>query len=153
MYNIKDFQTPSSICDYMASFLPNNAGTILEPTKGAGNLVKSIALKGTVVTPYDFFQMEKDRFDWVVMNPPFTPMAVGYKILYECMGMTDNLVALMPWLTIINGEKRTKDLFAYGLVSVTHLPRTIFKGSRVQTCILNMRRGFSGETKLLNYTP
>ena len=146
-----DFQTPTDVCDYMANFLPNNAGIILEPTKGMGNLVNSLSLKGEVIAPDDFFDMKKRKFDWIVMNPPFTPMAIGYKILYECLEMTDNLIALMPWLTLINGEKRTSKLFSYGLISVTHLPRTVFKGSRVQTCILEMKRGFKGDTKLFNY--
>lgn len=146
-----DFQTPIDVCDYMANFLPNNAGIILEPTKGEGNLVNSLSLKGEVIAPDDFFDMKKRKFDWIVMNPPFTPMAIGYKILDECLEMTDNLIALMPWLTLINGEKRTSKLFFYGLVSVTHLPRTVFRGSRVQTCILEMKRGFNGDTKLFNY--
>ena len=73
--SIAGFQTPDKVCTYMSSFLPDNAGTILEPTSGLGNLVKALKHKGTVIEPQDFFAMEKQRFDWVVMNPPFTPMA------------------------------------------------------------------------------
>ena len=146
-----DFQTPPDVCNYMTSFLPYDAGIILEPTAGIGNLVKSCSLKGIVIAPVDFFKMEKRNFDWVVMNPPFTPMSVGYKIFYDCMGMSNNIIALMPWLILINGEKRTRDIFSFGLVSVTHLPRTIFKGSRVQTCILELKKNYCGITKLLNY--
>ena len=66
----------------MSSFLPENAGDILEPTRGIGNLVKALEQKGNVIAPEgDFFKMEKRSFDWVVMNPPFTPMKVGYQIL------------------------------------------------------------------------
>lgn len=121
-----NFQTSLDICDYMMSFLPDNAGSILEPTAGEGNLVSACSLKGTVVAPDDFFKMEKKRFDWIVMNPPFSPMKLGYQILYQCMDMSDKIIALMPWLTLINGEKRTKDIFSYGLASVTHLPRNVF---------------------------
>lgn len=140
------FQTPEHVCEYMASFLPDQAGSILEPTAGKGNLVKSLYKKGNVTAPEDFFTMEKQKFDWIVMNPPFTPMAQGYKILYACMEMSDQIIALMPWLTMINGEKRTKDIMRFGLKSITHLPRTIFKGSRVQTCILEMSKGYVGDT-------
>ncbi len=140
------FQTPEHICEYMASFLPNQAGSILEPTAGKGNLVKSLYRKGNVTAPENFFTMEKQQFDWIVMNPPFTPMAQGYKILYSCMEMSDQIIALMPWLTMINGEKRTKDIMRFGLKSITHLPRTTFKGSRVQTCILEMSKGYIGDT-------
>ena len=62
------------------------------------------------------------------MNPPFSPMKQGYEILYKCMNMTDNIIALMPYLTIINGEKRTQDIMNWGLKSITHLPRSTFKG-------------------------
>ena len=141
-----NFQTPIFICEYMSSFLPENAGTILEPTAGKGNLVKSLTKYGDVFAPDDFNLMEKQKFDWVVMNPPFTPMKQGYDILYSCMDMSDNIIALMPYLCIINGEKRTNDIMNFGLKSITHLPRSVFKGSRVQTCILEMKRGYVGDT-------
>lgn len=141
-----NFQTPERICHYMASFLPKSAGRILEPTAGKGNLVKVLKSYGDVIVPEDFYTMESDRFDWIVMNPPFTPMKKGYDILYRCMDMSDNIIALMPYLTIINGEKRTHDIMQWGLKSITHLPRSIFKGSRVQTCILEMSRGYVGNT-------
>jgi hypothetical protein len=147
-----DFQTPEFICKYMADYLPEDAGRILEPTPGIGNLVKACSIKGEVITPQDdFFLMPKSKFDWIVMNPPFSPMAVGYKILYRCMEMSDNIIALMPWLTLINGAKRTKDILNFGLVSITHLPRKIFDGSRVQTCILEMQKGYSGKVEFKNY--
>ena len=147
-----DFQTPEKVCTYMSSFLPENAGDILEPTKGIGNLVKALELKGNVIAPEcDFFEMEKRSFDWVVMNPPFTPMKVGYQILYDCMDMSDNIIALMPWLTLINGQKRTADIMEFGLVSITHLPRSVFNGARVQTCIMEMRKGYNESTEFLNY--
>ena len=148
----KEFQTPKYVCEYMTSLLPNNAGDILEPTKGDGNLVECLKSKGDVIAPDgDFFEMKKRKFDWIVMNPPFTPMKTGYEILYECMGMSDNIVALMPWLTLINGEKRTNDIMDFGLVSITHLPRTVFKGSRVQTCIIKMCKGHNGDTIFHNF--
>jgi hypothetical protein len=46
---------------------------------------------------------------------------------------------------IINGEKRTNDIMKWGLKSITHLPRSTFKGSRFQTCILEMKRGKENE--------
>ena len=146
------FQTPEKVCMYMSSFLPDNAGDILEPTAGLGNLVKALEYKGNVIVPSgDFFDMPKRMFDWVVINPPFTPMKKGYEILYECMEMSDNIVALMPWLTLINGQKRTADIMEFGLVNITHLPRTIFKGARVQTCVMYMQKGYKGSTEFLNY--
>lgn len=141
-----NFQTPENVCEYMASFLWGNTGLILEPTAGKGKLVKALEQYGKVIVPNDFNKMVKSQFEWIVMNPPFSPMKQGYDILYKCMDMTDNIIALMPYLVIINGEKRTKDIMEWGLKSITHLPRSTFKGSRVQTCILQMKRGWKGDT-------
>lgn len=151
-YDTKNFQTPQWCCEYMASFLPDKCGTILEPTPGRGNLVEALESKGEVYAPYNFFTMSVDKtFDWIVMNPPFTPMKKGYKILDECMELSDNIVALMPWLTIINSERRTKKIMNFGLVSITHLPRKTFPGSRVQTCILQMSKGHNEPTLFRSY--
>lgn len=142
-----NFQTPEWCCEYMSSFLPDKCGRILEPTPGKGNLLKSLQKKGEVIAPENFFDLsDNERFDWIVMNPPFTPMKVGYDIFYKCMEMSDNIIALMPWLTIINSEKRTKDIMEYGLVSITHLPRKTFQGSRVQTCIMELSKNWNKET-------
>lgn len=147
-----DFQTPEWGCKYMVDLLNHeNIKKILEPTKGQGNIVKEIEKRKCfeVIAPEDFFDFQHGRYDAVVMNPPFTPMKMGYEILYKCMDLADVVIALMPWLTIINSSKRTRDIMDFGLVSITHLPRNAFKGSRVQTCVLNMNKGYEGETKFL----
>jgi phospholipid N-methyltransferase len=114
---------------------------ILEPTAGDGNLTRaleSLYPQSAIKAPKDFFKMRQSRFDAIVMNPPFTPMSIGYEIMFQCMDMSDNIIALMPWLTIINSERRLQRLRDFGLRSVHHLPRNTFKGSRVQTCILEL---------------
>jgi type I restriction-modification system DNA methylase subunit len=141
-----DFQTPSYVCQFMVSLLPANVSIILEPTPGKGNLVRALA--GYRVTAPANFWMVSGRFDAVIMNPPFTPMEQGYRILYAVMEMSDVVIALMPWLTLINSKRRTKDIKTFGLKDVIHLPRDVFSGSRVQTCILNMRKGYAGKTSL-----
>lgn len=146
-----NFQTPEKICDYMVSLLPTDRGItrVLEPTPGEGNLVQSLKKrKFEVVCPdSDFYCNILGWYNAIVMNPPFTPMKIGYDILYRCMEMTDVIIALMPWLALINSEQRTEDIFNFGLVSVTHLPRSVFKGSRVQTCVLKMIRGYNKITE------
>lgn len=141
----------------MASFLPRDEKiSVLEPTPGKGNLQKVLknhnhnielySPKGNYFEEEDYMFFSNKTFDWVVANPPFSPMALGYKILYECMNLSTNIIALMPYLTIINGEKRTGDIMRWGLKSITHLPRSTFKGSRIQTCILEMKKGYTGDT-------
>ncbi|MFX0183859.1 MAG: hypothetical protein ACFE95_12315 [Candidatus Hodarchaeota archaeon] len=150
-----DFQTPFWCCEYMASLLESNIHTILEPTPGKGNLVKILNKHfPQVLTPqgnfWDLINSEhygSASWDAVVMNPPATPMQNAYNILYECMKYTDRIVALMPWLTIINSQKRTKDILDFGLISITHLPRSTFPGSRIQTCVLNMKKNYEKEIK------
>jgi hypothetical protein len=139
-----DFQTQLWVCNLMKDMVPKEYKTVLEPTPGEGNLVKALESNGFIVTaPKDFWEIS-GFYDAVIMNPPFTPMALGYKILYSTMEMTNHVIALLPWLTIINSERRTKDILDYGLKSITHLPRNAFPGSRVQTCILDMPKGYKG---------
>lgn len=148
MQNI-NFQTPEWICREMIKLIPPTALYILEPTPGAGNLVKVLRENHfNVTTPIDFWS-GGGFFDVVVMNPPFSPMQVGYRILYRCMEMTETIIAIMPWLTLINSERRTRDIMTWGLKSITHLPRKAFPGARVQCCILNMRKGYDGQTDFM----
>lgn len=138
-----DFQTPKNYCDYMTSLVYGNPKTILEPTPGQGNLVNSLATRfphANITAPLDFYRVQ-GRFDVIVGNPPFTPMKVGYDILFRCMEMSDQIVMLMPWLTLINSKARTQRIMDYGLFSLHHLPRDVFPGSRVQCLILHLIRG------------
>ena len=144
-----EFQSRTWCCHRMVSLLPSWTRTVLEPTPGLGNLVAALKDRGfTVTAPDNFFDID-GSFDAVVMNPPFTPMKQGYEILYRAMDMTDHIIALMPWLSIINSERRSRDIMKWGLRSITHLPRNTFKGARVQTCILDMQRGYRAETTFL----
>jgi len=138
-----NFQTPEHVCKYMASLL-DGTRVVYEPTPGKGNLIRALRDAGHAVLLH--LPTMGKYHDSVVMNPPFSPMKQGYDILYEQMGQVDRIVALMPYLTIINSERRLKDIMAYGLKSITNLPRSTFKGSRVQTCILDMERGYTGQT-------
>lgn len=150
---VMDFQTPEVVAKYMASMIPDNCGTILEPTPGIGNLVKAANLKGEIIAPEYFEDIQKgSRFDYAIMNPPFTPMAEGYRYLKEVMQMTDNIIALLPWFILINSERRINDIIEFGLVSVTHLPRKTFPGCRIQVCVLEMRKGFMGGTAFKSFS-
>ena len=143
-----DFQTPDWVCDFMVSLVGFYPDTILEPTPGKGNIVKAIVQGfpgATIKYPYeDFMDMKPIPVDVVIANPPFTPMAKGYEMLDRFFEFSSHVIALMPWLTIINSEKRLKILKEHGLCEIIHLPRSVFKGSRVQTCILVFLDGWQG---------
>jgi hypothetical protein len=140
------FQTPDWCCHTMVSMVPPWVHTVLEPTPGDGNLVRALQKRKFNVTAPSEFWSVTGTFDAIVMNPPFTPMSEGYRILDACMDMSDVIVALMPWLTIINSERRTARLMRFGLKEVRHLPRYTFEGSRVQCCILHLEKNFRGQT-------
>lgn len=147
--NNTDFQTPEWVCDYMTSLVYRTQGTILEPTPGKGNLTKSIKKhhpNASIITPDgDFLDMPIRKVSAVIANPPFTPMSKGYKMLNRFFEFSGSVVVLMPWLTVINSEKRLNCLKEPGLFKIVHLPRRVFKGSRVQTCILVFGEDHSGE--------
>lgn len=155
-----DLQTPAFAAKYMVSLIPDGVITVLEPTPGSGNIVRE--LTGYHVTaPADFFQLDiKQRFDCVVMNPPFSSkyafnvpehlnkhgMRLGYHILQQCMQMSDNVIALMPWFTISDSDVRMRALKNWGLVSLTALPRKTFQFARIQTCVFELQKGYKGAT-------
>jgi len=159
-----DFQTPPNVATYMASLVPEFVNEILEPTCGSGNLVRALEKSGfTVIAPEDYFLLEKRRFDCIVMNPPFSSkyafmenapqeysekgMRLGYKILTDCMNMSDNVIALMPWFTLSDSDVRLRSLKKYGIRSITALPRKTFQYARIQTVVLEMERGYKGATE------
>ena len=157
-----NFQTPPAVCEYMARFIPKNAVTVLEPTPGIGNLSRVVKENGFNVTePDNFFELDlKQKFDCVIMNPPFsskyafgvpdhikdTGMRLGYFILNQCMALSDNIIALAPWFTISDSDLRLKTIKDYGLQYIIALPRKTFNYARIQTVILVMQKGYTGET-------
>jgi len=123
IFDIKNFQTPEWVCHLMVNQIPaKEYSHVLEPTPGKGNLIEILRQRGfEVLYPErDFFETDLQS-DCVVMNPPFMPMQKGYDILYKCMDCADYIVALMPWLTLINSEKRTKKIKEWGLTSSPEL--------------------------------
>jgi type I restriction-modification system DNA methylase subunit len=156
-----NFQTPIPVCQYMVDMIPPNAKNILEPTAGLENIV-SLLKNYNVTAPEDFFLMKQKRFDCVVMNPPFSSksaftdnipagvdikgMKIGYHILFECMNMSDNVIALVPWFTISDSDVRLRFIKKFGLKSITALPRKTFQYARIQTCVLELEKGYSGES-------
>lgn len=167
MHQDIQFQTPHFVCEYMVSMLPGGIKTVLEPTPGIGNLVSSTLHRFpnlNICAPDDFFLMDSTkRFDAVIMNPPFTSksadlsnapeevkkvgMRLGYYILEKCLKLSDNVIALMPWFTISDSDLRLQTIKKFGLISVTPLPRKTFRYARIQTVVLEMKRGFSGITQ------
>ncbi len=155
-----DFQTPHEVASYMCGLIPTAAVTVLEPTPGEGNILK--CLDGYQVTaPENYFDLKPNRFDCIVMNPPFSSksafgipdhldlkgMKLGYYLLDECMKRSDNIIALMPWFTIVDSDVRQRYLKTFGLKSITSLPRKTFQYARIQTCVLELEKGYTGETK------
>jgi len=148
---MQDFQTPEWICNIMVSLIDSYPQKILEPTPGEGNLVNAIHNKypNTEIIKSNNFETQKlIKVDYVIANPPFSPMSIGYKMLNKFFYFSGNIIVIMPWLSIINSEKRTDMYIKKGLEKVIHLPRSVFKGSRVQTCILKFKDGYSDNITL-----
>lgn len=163
-----EFQTPHNVAAYMASLIPPGAKTILEPTKGNGNIA-SLLTPYDLTAPDDFFLLEPNlRFDCIIMNPPFnrttaimdhaparyqkqgTPFA--YLFLKDCMQMSDHVIALMPWY-IFHSDVRMRQIKKYGIKSITALPRKTFNYIRFQTAILELHKGWKDQITFEYYEP
>lgn len=84
----------------------------------------------------------KDKTD----EEKYKGMKFGYEILSECMELSNNIIALMPWFTIVDSDVRLREIYKFGLKSITALPRKTFDYARIQTCILEMDKSFKGDT-------
>lgn len=153
------FQTPVPVAKYMCDLIPAGSRKILEPTPGNGNILKCLS-DYDVTAPENFFDLQQQKFDCIIMNPPFSAkftygipeslnlkgMKIGYHILFECMKMSDSVIALMPWFLILDSTPRLTFLKDFGIKSITALPRSTFQYARIQTCIIELSKGFTGET-------
>lgn len=151
-----NFQTPPIVADHMAAMIPGFVKTVLEPTPGQGNLVAAVKRKYgdsmKITAPERFEDINPNsKFDATIMNPPFTPMALGYEYLEKCMEMSDMIVALLPWFILINSQKRLDAIMKYGLMSVTNIPRKTFPCTRIQCCILHLNKGYIMDTKFKTF--
>jgi len=149
-----DFQTPDWVCQLMVDMLENFVPPgrqasevewdILEPTPGRGNLVKILKERfprSNITATHDFWALPNGYYDAIIANPPFTPMPDLYKMLYRFRELSWSIIALMPWLTLINSDKRTNWLLKSGLNEVVHLPRSVFTACRIQPCIMKLSPG------------
>lgn len=145
----KSYQTPAPVCTFMAELVPDHVKTIFEPTPGEGNLVRALQKRGFEVTaPNEFQEIHPmNKFDAVVMNPPYL-RSIENQFLYRAMEMAPLIIALMPWFSVINSDKRTKDLREFGLQKIVHLPRKTFPAIRVQTCIIVLMKGYNEKHEL-----
>lgn len=159
------FQTPPAVARYMAAMIPSKVRWVMEPTPGVGTLEIAAADAGfNVLGPTDFFLLnDTNRYECIIMNPPFsgkhmildnappgfkeTGMGVGYWILKRAMAMSDNIIALMPWFLLLDSDTRTREIKKFGLISITALPRKTFDYARIQTCVIQLQKGYKGETK------
>lgn len=154
--DLVNFQTPPPLAAYMASLIPvrYRRSLVIEPTPGAGNLLVALGKAGFThveAPPGDFFRWTPTRQPKVVLgNPPWSPMQLAYEILERCLADFEPqfVVMLMPWLTLINSDRRTRMLREFGLRKVLHVPRSLFPGIRAQCCILVLEKGYAGEVKL-----
>jgi len=143
------YQTPLWTCEIMADLIPNGVSQILEPTPGEGRLVNILRQRGyKVIAPEKFEELDPFlRVDAIVMNPPFKK-SIEHQFLKIAMQMSDNIIALMPWFTLINCDSRTNELIKFGLKLVIHLPRSTFKKIRIQPCILQLQYGYKNKIEL-----
>lgn len=150
-----NFQTPPDLCDYMVSLIPKKYrhSLTIEPTPGAGNLITALRrarFRNVESPPGDFFLWSPSgRPRVVVGNPPWTPSNLAYEIMNRCLGFSPNFVVLLlPWLTLINSQRRAQMLLTYGLKQVIHIPRSTFPGIRAQCCIYILEKGYNGAVEL-----
>jgi hypothetical protein len=67
-------------------------------------------------------------------------------MLQKSMEMSNNVIAIMPWFTLSDSDVRLRFLKAYGIKSLTALPRKTFEYVRIQTVIIELQKYYKEET-------
>jgi len=145
---------------------------VLEPSIGEGNLIKALWDKypNTKVVAYDiedcpikdnrltfikqdFLQANiKFKPDFILSNPPFTPMTLSYKFFDKCQQIQNRGIYILPYLFLINSTSRPREYSQKLFIkNIVNLPRNVFKNSRIQSCILDVYRGKTDTTNYLWY--
>ena len=146
----------------MVDLIDKEPKLVLEPSIGQGNLVKALWRKfpNTKVIAYDIMDspLKDDRLifykqdflsanidytpDLILSNPPFTPMTLSYQFFNKCIKIQKRGIYILPYLFLINSTNRPKIYSKnINIKNIIHLPRSIFKNSRIQCCILNIYEG------------
>lgn len=167
-----DFQTPPNVAAYMVSLMPDNINYILEPTCGKRNILKAIGKSkrfadSIIFYPDDYFIGREDLFKipfgCVIMNPPFSEgtcimtnapeewkklkgLQLGYQFLLDAMMLSDSVICLLPWFVFADSDVRLRQIMSFGLKSITALPRKTFEYARIQTVVLELEKGYKGQT-------
>lgn len=164
-----EFQTPMYVADYMVELINYKPNLVLEPSIGQGNLVKALWKKypeckvigyDIEETPLiderltfikqDFLKADIDfKPDLILSNPPFSPMCLSYNFFDKLVKIQKRGVYILPYLFLINSNSRPhKYSEEIDIKNIINLPRTVFKNSRIQSCILDV---YDGKTLLTNY--
>ena len=158
------------VAEKMVGLIDFEPKLVLEPSIGDGNLVKALwdRFPECKVIGYDIEEtiLKDDRLtfikqdfltaeinidvDLILSNPPFTPMTMAYKFFDKCVNIQKRGIYLIPYLFLINSSGRPKKYSQeFDLKNVINLPRSVFKNSRIQSCILDT---YEGKTNTTNYT-
>lgn len=161
---MNNFQTPKPLCRFIIKHLEetydiDTTEIVFEPTPGEGNFISVLKEMGY---GFDIPHPTDDIFEYkfphpyrvIIGNPPWTPMELGYQILDLCFDNLDPynsiLVFILPWLFLINSDTRAKKYFPH-LTEIIHLPRTTFKGARIQSAIFFFEKHKKHQFSYLSY--
>ena len=153
----------------MVDLIDKKPKLVLEPSIGEGNLIKALWKKypDAKVIGYDIVDtpLKDDRLlflkqdflsanveyipDLLLSNPPFTPMTLSYQFFDKCINIQKRGIYILPYLFLINSTNRPKIYSQIiNIKNIIHLPRNVFKNSRIQACILDV---YEGKTDISNY--
>lgn len=126
-------------------------GTCLDPCKGDGSFFQYLpdgSKYCEIAEGIDFFEC-KDRFDWVIGNPPYSNF---FEFLQHACSIADNVSFLVPTNKIfqrqvvmdyINAYGGIKSMIVYGSGSLIGFPFGFSVGN------FHFQKGYTGETRII----
>lgn len=168
---LSQYYTPAPLAEQLASFALRccpNARSVLEPSAGRGALVSALLARdptlqvtcvdldvanaqhllsefpNVLVASGDFLKFKPvQRFDLVVMNPPFENGAVAEHMLHA-LELSESVVCHCP-LTTLSGQDRRATLWSLceprAIAVCSARPRYIAGGGKTDMCTIYVRGG------------
>jgi hypothetical protein len=120
-----ELETPEFAFDILKKFIPKNK-IILEGFVGGGKLKRKMEREGFKVVSSDNFFNNKQEYDILISNPPFS---IKDKILMRCYELNKPFALLLP-ITALEGIKRQELYKKYGIKILFPIKRIDFNGKK-----------------------
>ncbi len=156
---------PLTVIETILGMIPGRVRSVLELAPGDYQLVSAMRNEGLdIIAPkncntfIDSIRMAKleGRSDYVCWDmaiiTSYARLRLGRNILYEMMGYCNEIIAILPWSDIVDGDNKMEAMKQYGMIRLVYIPgHILIPYSPCKYCVVHLRAGYihSAELRIL----